>query len=305
MTPRRVGFVGLGRMGTPMASRLAESGYELTVSDADHAVLHSFLVAHPGTCAGTSASDWADVELLVLMLPDSAIVESVLVTEGLAGRLGAGALVLDMSSSEPLRTRELAARLTDSGLRFADAPVSGGVRGAVAGTLSALFGGSATDLETVRPLLTRLARTIIHVGPVGSGHAAKALNNMVSAATVSITAEALRVAAQFGIPPATMTAVLNGSSGRTNTSENKAGQFMLSGTFDSGFSLALMSKDVNIAADLAERLDWPLEIGEAIAAQWRRIAATAGPAADHTEMYALIGPPVTSTAATPRKETDR
>jgi 3-hydroxyisobutyrate dehydrogenase len=284
----RIGFIGLGRMGTPMASRLVESGYELTVRDTDPAVMRTFLTAHPGTRAAASPPDWADVDVLILMLPNSAIVEAVLETDGVAGALSTGALVLDMSSSEPLRTRQLAGRLARSGLRFADAPVSGGVRGAAAGTLATLFGGSALDLDIVRPLLNRLARTIIHVGPVGCGHAAKALNNLVSATTVSATVEALRVAERFGIPPSTMTAVLNGSSGRTNTSQNKVEQFMLSGTFDSGFSLALMAKDVRIAADLARELDWPLEIGEAIAAQWRRIAATAEPATDHTAMYALV-----------------
>jgi 3-hydroxyisobutyrate dehydrogenase len=288
---KRVGFVGLGRMGTPMASRLVAAGHDLTVLDRDPATVTAFTAAHPGVRTATSPDCWADVAVLVLMLPDSAAVESVLESDGVAAALPAGALVLDMSSSEPIRSRALATRLEHGHLRFADAPVSGGVRGAVAGTLSVLFGGSAEDLAGVRPLLEHLARTVIHVGPVGSGHAAKALNNLVSAATISITVEALQVAERFGIPAATMTDVLNGSSGRTNTSENKVAQFMLSGTFGSGFSLALMAKDVGIAADLAADLGRPLEIGTAIASQWRRISGQVDPRVDHTAMYRLVPDP--------------
>jgi 3-hydroxyisobutyrate dehydrogenase len=284
----RVGFVGLGRMGTPMASRLVAAGHDLIVRDRDPATVTAFTAANPGARPATSPGCWADVAVLVLMLPDSATVESVLESDGIAAALPAGALVLDMSSSEPIRSRALSVRLAQLHLRFADAPVSGGVRGAVAGTLSVLFGGSAQDLADVRPLLQRLARTVIHVGPVGSGHAAKALNNLVSAATISITVEALQVAERFGIPAATMTEVLNGSSGRTNTSENKVAQFMLSGTFGSGFSLALMAKDVGIAADLAADLGRPLEIGTAIASQWRRISGQVDPRVDHTAVYRLL-----------------
>jgi 3-hydroxyisobutyrate dehydrogenase len=291
MIPRGVGFIGLGRMGTPMASRLAAAGHTLTVLDRDPATVTAFTATHPGARTATSPECWADVAVLVLMLPDSATVESVLEPGGAAAALPAGALVLDMSSSEPIRSRALATRLGRAHLRFADAPVSGGVRGAVAGTLSVLFGGSAEDLAGVRPLLEHLARAIIHVGPVGSGHAAKALNNLVSAATISITVEALQVAERFGIPASTMTDVLNGSSGRTNTSENKVAQFMLSGTFGSGFSLALMAKDVGIAADLAADLGRPLEIGTAIASQWRRISGQVDPRVDHTAMYRLVPDP--------------
>jgi 3-hydroxyisobutyrate dehydrogenase len=287
----RVGFIGLGRMGTPMASRLVAAGHELTVLDRDPATVAAFTAARAGVRTATSPGCWADVAVLVLMLPDSATVEAVLESGGVAAALPAGALVLDMSSSEPIRSRALATRLGRLSLRFADAPVSGGVRGAVAGTLSVLFGGSPEDLAEVRPLLEQLARTVIHVGPVGAGHAAKALNNLVSAATISITVEALQVAERFGIPAATMTDVLNGSSGRTNTSENKVAQFMLSGTFGSGFSLALMAKDVGIAADLAADLGRPLEIGTAIAAQWRRISGQVDPRVDHTAMYRLVPDP--------------
>jgi 3-hydroxyisobutyrate dehydrogenase len=223
------------------------------------------------------------------MLPTSDIVEDVLERERVADALPPGCLVIDMSSSEPLRTRTLAARLQAKGLSMLDAPVSGGVRGARAARLSVLVGGSETDLARAAPLLKAMAATIIRVGDIGSGHAAKALNNLVSAATMSITVEALVIAEAFGITAGTMTEVLNSSSGRSNTSENKLAQFMTSGSFDSGFSLQLMAKDVGLAIGLARALDRPVEVADHVADQWRRIAGQVSPATDHTQMYTLLG----------------
>ena len=138
-------------------------------------------------------------------------------------------------------------------------------------------------------MLTAMAKTVIRVGEIGSGHAAKALNNLVSAATMSITVEALVVAEAFGISADTMTKVLNSSSGRSNTSESKLAQFMTSGSFDSGFALQLMAKDVGLAIGLARALDRPVEVADHVADQWRRIAAEVTPATDHTQMYTLLG----------------
>jgi 3-hydroxyisobutyrate dehydrogenase len=229
------------------------------------------------------------VQALILMLPTSEIVEDVLEREKVADVLPPGCLVIDMSSSEPLRTRALAARLQATGLSMLDAPVSGGVRGARAARLSVLVGGSQDDLTRATPVLSAMAATIIRVGDIGSGHAAKALNNLVSAATMSITVEALVVAEAFGITADTMTKVLNSSSGRSNTSENKLAQFMTSGSFDSGFSLQLMAKDVGLAIGLARALDRPVEVADHVADQWRRIAGEVSPATDHTQLYTLLG----------------
>ena len=284
----RVGFVGLGKMGGPMAGRLAAAGYPLVVSDAGPGIAASFSSDHHAVAA-TGPKDFAGVDVLILMLPDSDVVESVL--DDLAPVLRSGALVVDMSSAEPLRTRALAARLVAGGLRFVDAPVSGGVRGAVAGTLAVLTGGDEASLTEIRPLLGVLGSTVLAVGPVGSGHAAKALNNLVSAATLSVTVEALRLGEEFGIAPSTMNAVLNSSSGRSNTSENKVAQFMLDGGYGSGFALRLMAKDVRIAVDLARSLAQRAEIADRVAEQWSRVAAEVTPQTDHTAMYELIGGP--------------
>ena len=289
MTITQVGFIGLGNMGSPMAAHLVDAGFALTVSDAAPEVTRRFVAEHPTAIAAAGRQSFATVRALILMLPTSGIVEDVLERENVAGALPPGCLVIDMSSSEPLRTRGLAARLRARGLSMIDAPVSGGVRGARAARLSVLVGGSETDLTRATPLLAAMAATIIRVGDIGSGHAAKALNNLVSAATMSITVEALVVAEAFGITADTMTRVLNSSSGRSNTSENKLAQFMTSGTFDSGFSLRLMAKDVGLALDLARALDRPVEVADDVAGQWRRIAGEVGQATDHTQMYTLLG----------------
>jgi 3-hydroxyisobutyrate dehydrogenase len=289
MTISRVGFIGLGNMGAPMASHLAGAGFALTVSDTAPGVVERFVAAHPGSAAAAGRQSFATAEALILMLPTSEIVENVLEGDGVADALPPGCLVIDMSSSEPLRTRALAARLQSRGLSMLDAPVSGGVRGARAASLSVLAGGAQEDLTRATPLLSAMAGTIIRVGDIGSGHAAKALNNLVSAATMSVTVEALVIAEAFGISADTMTKVLNSSSGRSNTSENKVAQFMTSGRFDSGFSLPLMAKDVGLAIGLARALDRPAEVSGHVADQWRRMAGQASPATDHTQIYTLLG----------------
>jgi len=287
-TLRHLGFIGIGKMGRPMASRLHEAGFQLTVGDADAAVVSAFIDAHPGALAASGPGSFASVDALILMLPTSDIVEAVLEGDETAAALRPGTLVVDMSSSVPTRTRDLAARLTGGGLRFVDAPVSGGVRGAVAGRLAIMAGGEQADLDQLAPVFAPLAAAVIAVGPVGSGHAAKALNNLVSAATISVTVEALRLGERFGISPAIMTDVLNSSSGRSNTSENKVAQFMTSGTFASGFALQLMAKDVGIAVDLADALGQQAEVSREVSRQWRRIAGQVTAEADHTQMYDLI-----------------
>ena len=191
MTITRVGFIGLGNMGSPMAAHLVDAGFALTVSDAAPGVTEGFVAEHPTAIAAAGRQSFATVQALILMLPTSDIVEDVLERERVADALPPGCLVIDMSSSEPLRTRSLAARLQAKGLSMLDAPVSGGVRGARAARLSVLVGGSEADLARATPVLEAMSATIIRVGDIGSGHAAKALNNLVSAATMSITVEAL------------------------------------------------------------------------------------------------------------------
>lgn len=281
-----VGFIGLGMMGTPMATCLSEAGYALLLHDADR--LRAGALAESLRAGLLSADGAAGLDVLITMLPNSDIVEEVLFGQQWAERLPAGAVVIDMSSSVPSRSRDLAQRLQQQGLHYLDAPVSGGVKRAEQGKLAILVGGEEDVLSRCRALLSAMGSSVLHIGAAGSGHAAKALNNYVSAAGLTATVEALQVARRFGIDPQVMTDVLNASSGRSNTSENKVKQFMLSGSYASGFALKLMDKDLQIAKGLATAVDYPLRLGEQCIDLWHQCAATVSASADHTEMYRLL-----------------
>jgi 3-hydroxyisobutyrate dehydrogenase len=285
----RVGFIGIGKMGVPMAARLHAAGHPLVVHDRLADAAQAFATAHTGVQVAGTLDDLSVCDVVITMLPDSAAVDAVVLgspgARALIHVLRKGALLIDMSSSAPLRTRELAARLEAAGLDFLDAPVSGGVKRALDGTLAIMVGGDAGVFEVWRELLGRMGRTVTRVGPAGAGHAMKALNNYVSAAGLVATVEALLAGQRFGLDPAVMTDVLNGSTGRNNTTENKVKPFMLSARYDSGFALALMAKDLGIAMTLAAQVGAPMRLGDAVRAMWDDAAAGLGAAADHTEMH--------------------
>lgn len=277
----RVGFIGLGNMGLPMSGRLVDAGYQVLgydVADTARAAL-----AEQG---GTAVDDLAGVaaaDVLVLMLPDSKVVESVLAEPSLRAALRPGLVVVDMSSSEPARTRTLAAALDELGVLLVDAPVSGGVKGAVGGTLTIMIGGAAGVVERITPMLTVLGRPV-HAGPVGSGHAIKALNNLLSATHLWITSEAMVAGERFGLDPEVMLAIFNGSSGKSGSTENKWPNFIIPGGYDSGFGLRLMLKDMRIAVGLAEQVGAPSTLGEDAVDLWAEAAADLPERADHTEV---------------------
>ncbi len=284
-----IGFIGLGMMGRPMASRLHAAGHDLIVHDATASATRAFTDAHAGVVEADGLPAFAACSAVVLMLPDSDAVEAVVLgRDGAPGLIGVstrGAVLIDMGSSQPLRSRALAERLQRAGLQFLDAPVSGGVKRAIDGTLAIMVGGDAAVLAEQHGLLAQMGRTITHVGAVGAGHAMKALNNYVSAAGLLATVEALHVGRRFGLDPAVMTDVLNSSTGKNNTTENKVKPFMLSGAFNSGFALALMCKDLGIAMSLGRAIESPMPLGDEVLSLWSEAAAELGKAADHTEMY--------------------
>lgn len=290
-----IGFIGLGNMGFPMAHLLAAAGHTLVVQDVAGAAVERFLAENP--TAARAGDDFSAVDLLITMLPNSDIVESVLLDGPVPATLRPGALVIEMSSSEPVRSRAVGAALAGRGLRYLDAPVSGGVRGAVAGQLAIMVGGNEADVDEADAVLRVLAKSVIRTGSVGNGHAAKALNNLVSAASILATAEALRIGEAFGLDPATMVEVLNASSGRSNTSENKARQFMLSGTYASGFPIGLMTKDVRIALDLAEQLRVPASFSHDAGTYWETACEQGHAGEDHTRMYEVLPRVQTAPAA--------
>lgn len=278
----RLAFIGLGNMGLPMATRLLAEGYELSGFDLAEAA-RAGLEANGGRTAATTAAAADGCDILVLMLPNSDVVEAVMLDEGMLAALRPGTIVVDMSSSEPLRTRVLAERLAERGIRFIDAPVSGGVVGAERGTLTIMVGGEEPDVQPLLPMFGILGRPT-HVGPVGAGHAAKALNNLLSATHLWITSEAVLAGERFGLDPAVLLEVFNGSSGRSGSTQNKWPNFILNERYDSGFGLRLMLKDMRIATGLAAELGIPSLLGEQAVERWALAAGDLPATADHTEV---------------------
>ena len=219
------------------------------------------------------------------MLPNSDVVD--LIAAEVRPYLTPGQTLIDMGSSEPARTRALARSLAESELVLLDAPVSGGVRSAETGALTIMVGGDSHARPGVDALLAQLGRTR-DVGLVGSGHAIKALNNLLSAAHFWLTSEVVAIGSRLGIEPEVLLDVVNASSGRSGSSEAKWPRFVLPGTFDSGFEAELMLKDVKIAVQLAEDLALPTELGGRLAELWQEALRSLAPHADHTEIAKVI-----------------
>jgi 3-hydroxyisobutyrate dehydrogenase len=269
-------------MGTPMTKRLVDAGY--VVQGFDVALEARSRVAAFGVRTHESVAEAVKgVDVLVLMLPDSNVVDSVMRDTEVLEALCASTIVVDMSSSEPMRTRALSDILGREGIRMIDAPVSGGVTGAQSGKLTVMVGGNAVVLEEVRSILEVLGR-VVHAGPIGSGHAVKALNNLLSATHLLVTSEAILAGEKFGLDPEVMLSIFNGSSGRSGSTENKWPNFILPGTFNSGFGLRLMLKDMKIAVQLAAQGGVACELGSEAVTLWSEAAEALPPGADHTEI---------------------
>lgn len=286
---KSVGLVGLGAMGGPIARNFVNSGQPLIVRDADAASQQRFLDSHPSAVGTTDFADFAKCDVVVLVLPTSDIVDAVVLGEGgLLSQLQAGSTIVDMGSSIPDRTQKLAEVAAEQGIRVVDAPVSGGVGRALKADLAVMAGGDADVVAEVLPLLHSTGTAIIHVGPVGSGHAAKALNNLLAANGLVAAAEAMLVGRKFGIDPATLLSVINASSGRNQATETKYEKFVLSGTFDSGFAATLMRKDIGIALDLARSQDVSTVLGDTLGKIWETAVDGLAPGADQTEVVRYL-----------------
>jgi 3-hydroxyisobutyrate dehydrogenase len=284
--PAVIAFVGLGHMGVPMVARLVAAGHRVRGFDL------SSDARDRGASVGATAADdpaiaVADADVVILMLPDSDAVHDVLGDTSVIEAVRPGATIVDMGSSRPERTREEGRRLADRGISYVDAPVSGGVTGAERGTLAIMVGGSPEDVDRVAPVLSAMGR-VIRAGPLGAGHAVKALNNLLSATHLWITSEAMVAGRRFGLDPETMLQVFNGSSGRSGSTENKWPNFILPGTYDSGFGLRLMLKDIRIAVELAAATGTPSSLAEATVEVWERAADDLPSGADHTEVARWI-----------------
>jgi 3-hydroxyisobutyrate dehydrogenase len=228
------------------------------------------------------------------MLPDGKAVSAVLCGQDdasgdcVAAGLEPGALVIDMSSSSPLGTRELGAILEARGVYLIDAPVSNGVRGAIAATLAIMVGGDRALFERAKPLFEKLGNQVFYAGPLGAGHAIKALNNYVSAAGLVAACEAVIAGRRFGLDPGVIVDILNASSGMNNTTKNKVKQFMLSGAFNAGFTTGLMAKDVRTALEVADAMGASTRMAQHTADIWNDMEQALGAASDHTAMFRFL-----------------
>jgi len=279
---RVLGFVGLGRMGMPMARRLSDVGHEVIGYDLSTEVRRRFPI-DAGGHAVEALGELARCELLLLMLPDSTSVVSVLGQLKEAGALRQGMTVIDMSSSAPSTTRELSSDLAAQGVLLVDAPVSGGVLGAENGNLTVMVGADPETFLRLAPLFQVFGK-VVHAGPVGAGHAVKALNNLLSATHLLATCEAMRVGEQFGLNPGTMLSIFNSSSGRSGSTEIKLPKYILPGTFNSGFSLSLMLKDMRLANDLATQMQQTTLLAVEATRLWALASESLPASADHTEI---------------------
>jgi 3-hydroxyisobutyrate dehydrogenase len=283
----KVGFIGLGNMGWPMARNVVKAGFPLTVRDADAARQRRFADEHDCRTAD-APSDFRGVDVVITMLPTGRIVREVMREwgGGLGHVLARGSIVVDMSSSEPTSTRELAQALSRSSVALVDAPVSGGVPKAGAGTLAIMVGGDDEDaIARVRPLLESMGQKLFRTGAAGSGHAMKALNNYVAAAGFTAGAEALIVGRKFGLDPATMVDILNASTGRNFSTEYTLKEHVVPGKFATGFALGLLAKDVGIAADLAQAIGIDAPACRLLNDMWADAARALGGSPDHSVAF--------------------
>ena len=287
-TKQTIGFIGLGSMGWPMASLLHKAGYPLQVIDASAERAQKFAKEIGGTVASSNRALAQTADIIVTILPTSAIVDAVLNgPDGVIAGLRPDTIVVEMSSGVPTITRTLAEQVAAVDAHLVDAPVSGGVPRAITGELAIMFGGDKALLERARPVLECMGTAITHTGDVGSAHAMKALNNLVSAGGFLIGIEALLIGKRFGLDPAAMVDVLNASTGMNNSTQKKFKQFVLSGKYNAGFGLDLMVKDLSIALGIGKDTNTPTPFASLCREMWAASAAMLGPGQDHTAVAKL------------------
>lgn len=279
----KVAVVGVGNMGGPMAACIARAGHDVTVFDSSYERAQQVAAAHGCTAAATLA-DLAQSQFVVTMLPNGQIVSELYLSGGLAGHLKPGTIAIDMSSAAPSGTRKLGAELAKRGIVLLDAPVSGGVPRALAGTLAIMIGGDdAAAIERARPLLRTMGDRLFDTGGLGTGHAMKALNNFVAAAGFAACAEALIAGERFGLDPGRMVDILNVSTGRNFHTDLVLKEHVVGGKFSTGFALALLAKDVKIAADLTRDLNLDSPVVRLISARFDQARDALQPGADNSE----------------------
>jgi 3-hydroxyisobutyrate dehydrogenase len=285
----KVAFLGLGDIGALMASHLAHDPFDLVVWNRTASKAKDFARDQKATFAGTPAQAVKDAQVVITCLPSSVEVEAVMHGEnGMLESLRKGAVMIDCTSGDPPTSRSIAAELGGRGVEFIDAPVSGGTTAAKAGTLTVMWGGEESVFERVRPVIEAFGKKIVHAGPVGSGDALKAVNNALLAVHILSAAEGLAVLVKAGVDPKVALEVINASSGRSNTSENLIPQRVLTRAFPRTFRLALLEKDIGIAAVMAEDLGARTPLISLTAERFHEAREKLGEKADHVEAVKMV-----------------
>ena len=279
MKIKNVGFIGLGAMGSVMAPLIVKAGYHVFGYD-----IHTKIDKSSGIKQVSNIRDLSNLDVIIFMLPDGKIVADV-TDELLQNNIKS--ILIDMSSSDPRDTKQLGKKLKIKNIKFLDAPVSGGVSRAKIGELMIMAGGNEDHIESVQELLSVMGK-VQYAGPLGSGHAIKALNNYVSAAGLIASFEALATARSFGIEPDNFLKIINGATGKNNTTEVKLDKFVISEKFNSGFALDLMVKDVSIADSLIKDLSADKPLSENVSNYLSKSLAELGKNSDHTEVYKVL-----------------
>jgi len=282
-----VGVVGLGNMGRGMALSLARAGHEVLGTDASEAARSA--IAPEGIAVFEGVGPLcARADLLILSLPTAEIVEAVVAGPGgVIAHARPGLRVVDTSTSHPETTRRLAAALAAQGMAMIDAPVSGGPKGAITATMTMVIGGTDDDVAAVEPILADMSAKRVHVGSVGAGHVCKIINNLLCAAHLLTASEAMRIARDAEVDPARLLEGLNAGSGRSGVTLANLPTWVLNGAFDSGFTMALMRKDVRLATQLIAKLALDLPIARETARIWSESAGSIGDGEDFNRIVEL------------------
>lgn len=283
---RKIGFIGIGNMGSPMAAHLVQAGFDVTVYDVRPEAVSIFVERHGGTGAESLQALAKDAEAVITMLPNDKIVREVILgDEGVAGALPKDGLVIDMSTSDPVATRDLAAALAPRGITVIDAPVMGGVVFAKDGTLDIMVGGDAGAIERCRPLFEAMGRTVMNCGGVGNGHALKALANYVNACALINSIEALTIGKRFGLDEKFMAeALVPLCAERNHPIIKKVLPHVLTRKFGTGMALSFIAKDVKIARDTARSIGAFAPLAEKVSELWSDAVEKVGADVDQTEI---------------------
>ena len=282
----KVAFLGLGAIGAPMASHLTDEPFDLTVWNRTGEKARAFAEEHGVYAEEKIADAVRDAEVVVTCLPSSREVHSII--DSIMSGIQRGALMIDCTSGDPATSRKIASNLAGKNVGFVDAPVSGGVKGAVAGTLTVMCGGSENDVVRARPVLEAFGKKIVRCGDVGAGDAVKAMNQALLAIHIWSAGEALAALAKLGVTAEVALDVINGSSGRSNSSENLFPERVIGRKYPRTFKIALLDKDVGIAAGIIDETETPAPFIDLAAKLFADAHKQLGEEADHVEAVRVI-----------------